>query len=187
MLAQQPIRRKSWLRSSVTDIIMVPLRDDEWARLGYQRDEIVVAGWRNIGFVLWGAQATLRSVRKMGAMSANLMKDHTKISIIQVIPENAALPTDDAKDLLLKMTEAGGQSIACLAYVMSGEGFWASAMRGYLTNTHWVRHRPFVPRILATIEDVAFWLPSVHRERTGVDVPADELLEVLTEYMKAGR
>jgi hypothetical protein len=122
----------------------------------------------------------------MGAMSASLIKAHTKISIIQVIPDSTALPTDEAKDLLLKMTEAGGQSLACLVYVMSGEGFWASAMRSYLTSVHWVRHRPFVPRILETIEDVAFWLPSVHRERTGVDVPAQELLEVLTECMNAG-
>jgi len=153
----------------------------------YQRDEIVVAGWRNIGFVHWGAQATLSSVRKMGAMSAALMKAHTKISIIQVIPDSAPLPTDDAKDLLLKMTEAGGHALACLVYVMSGEGFWASAMRSYLTNVHWVHHRPFVPRIVATIAEAASWLPSIHRERTGVDVSAEELLEVLTECMSAKR
>lgn len=153
----------------------------------YQRDEIVIAGWRNIGFVLWGAQATLRSVRKMGAMSVCLMQEHTKISIIQVIPDGAPLPTDEAKDLLLEMTETGGKSLACLAYVMSGEGFWASAMRSYLTSVHWVRQRPFVPRILPTIEDVAVWLPSVHRERTGVDVSAEEMLEVLTACMSERR
>jgi hypothetical protein len=153
----------------------------------YQRDDIVVAGWRNIGFVFWGAQATLSSVRRMGAMSAALMKDHAKISIIQVIPDSTALPTEDAKDLLLKMTESGAPSLACLAYVMSGEGFWASAMRSYLTNVHWVRQRPFVPRILSTLEDVAAWLPSVHRERTGVDVPSEELLEILTDCMSERR
>lgn len=146
----------------------------------YQRDDIVVAGWRNVGFVFWGAQATVSAVRKMGAMSTALMKGHTRISIVQVIPDSTALPTDEAKDLLLKMTKAGGSSIACLVYVMSGEGFWASAMRSYLTNVHWVRHRPFVPKILATNDDVADWLPSVHRERTGVDVSADELRAFLT-------
>jgi len=149
----------------------------------YQRDQIVIAGWRNIGFVHWGAQATASSVRNMGRMSATLAKAHTKLSLIQVIPDGIALPTDDAKDLLLKMTEAGEHSLGCLVYVMSGEGFWASAMRSYLTNVHWVRHRPFVPRILPTIEEVASWLPSVHREQTGADVRAEELLEVLTACM----
>jgi hypothetical protein len=149
----------------------------------HQRDAIVVAGWRNVGFVFWGAQATLRSARRMGAMSAALIKEHQTISIIQVIPDGAPLPTDDAKDMMLKMTEAGGHSLACLVYVMSGDGFWASAMRSYLTSLHWVRHRPFVPRILPTLEEVAAWLPSIHRERTGVDIAAGALLEVLTACM----
>ena len=153
----------------------------------YQRGEIVIAGWRNVGFVCWGAQATLRSVRKMGAMSAALAKAHTKFSMIQVIPDGVPLPEDDAKNLLLKMTEAGSRSLACLVYVMSGEGFWASAMRSYLTNVHWVRQRPFVPRILTKIEEVASWLPSVHREQTGVHVTADEMLEFLTECMRERR
>ena len=129
----------------------------------------------------------MRPVRKMGAMSANLMKEHTKISIIQVIADGAPLPTDDAKDLLLKMTESGGKSIACLVYVMSGEGFWASAMRSYLTNVHWVRQRPFVPKILGTIEEVSDWLPAVHREQSGVEVPAEEMREVLAACMRGGR
>lgn len=149
----------------------------------YQRDATVVASFSNIGFVYWGAQATVGSVRKMGAMSARLIQDHATISIVQVIPDDAPLPTDDAKELLLRMTEAGGSSIACLAYVMSGDGFWASAMRSYLTNVHWVRHRPFVPRVVATLEEVAAWMPALHLERTGVRVSEAQLLSSLTECM----
>ena len=146
----------------------------------YQRDQIVIASWRNVGLVLWGAQATLKPTRKMGAMSADLLKNYAKISIIQIIPDNVPMPTEDAQALFSKMTDAGGQSIACLVYVMSGEGFWSSTMRSYLTGVHWIRHRPFVPRICATLQDVVFWMPGVHTERTGVSISASELQEVLT-------
>lgn len=144
-----------------------------------QRDEIVIASWRNVAIVVWGAQATLPSVRKVGAMTADLVKTYGKISFVQVIPDNVPLPTPEARTALLKQTERGMPFLACLASILSGEGFWASAMRSYITNVQWVRQRPFQPRICANAHEAAAWLPSCHNEKTTVSVSTPELLEVL--------
>lgn len=153
----------------------------------YRRDPIVIAGWRNLGVVVWGAQATLEAVRTMGVMSADLLKSHTKISVVQIICNNAPVPTDEAHRALLKLTELGTPYVGGLVFVIAGEGFWASTMRSFLTHVHWVRQRPFDRRIFSTIEEVAAWMPSVHSQQTGVAFSSEELLDLLTACVNCSK
>jgi hypothetical protein len=149
------------------------------ALVRYERDGIVIATWRNVGIVLWGSRATVDSTRALGAACAEMLKLQSKISIVQVIPDKVPTPADDVRAALAKLTEIGAPSLACLAYVLSGDGFWASVMRSYLTNVHWLSERPFVTRICPTLEEAANWMPSLHRQHTGVAVDSGVLLEVL--------
>jgi hypothetical protein len=148
-------------------------------RIHFEQGGVVIASWRNVGVIFWGSQATIEAVRAIGAMGAELLKAHGQLSMVQVIPDNVPMPTDDARAALLKLTSIATPNMASAVFVLSGDGFWASAMRSFLTNVHYGRQRPFAPRICATVEEAAAWLPGVHTPRTAVYVDSTALLEVL--------
>jgi hypothetical protein len=148
-------------------------------RIHYDSEGVRVASWRNVGIVYWGSRATIEPVRALGAVSAELIRKYERLSVVQIIPDGVGLPTDEARTSVLKLVELGAPSLACLMYVLGGDGFWASTMRSLLTNVHWVSQRPFVLRICANAQEVATWLPGFHGERTRVTLEPSALLAVL--------
>ena len=145
----------------------------------YQRDKVVIASFRNVGIAMYGAQATMQTVRTIGAMTADIVKTYPRLSFVSFILDNVPMPSDETRQSFVRVVEAGDPYLACLVYVMSGEGFWASATRSLLTNTAWVRQRRFLPRICATVQEAASWMAPMHSERTGVAITASELVDVL--------
>lgn len=143
--------------------------------LHHAQGRIVMATFRNFTVVVWGAQAKLPEVRDFGKMSSLLFRTHSKVSSVQIILDNVPMPTEEARDALVRMTEIGAPNLACVANVLTGGGFWASTMRSFLTNVHYVKQRPFVPRIFPTLEEACSEIPLIHTPRTGVHVTAGEL------------
>lgn len=154
-------------------------------QIHYEHDGIRIGSFRNVALVHWGSHATVDAVRALSVCSADLLKRYERISVAQVIPDNVGVPTEQARAMLLKLADAGAGRIACIAYVLAGDGFWASAMRSLVTNSSWVGQRSFVPRICATLQEAATWLAPLHNERTQVFVDTASLLRVLNNLSGA--
>jgi hypothetical protein len=148
--------------------------------IAYEKDQVVIATWQNVTIVVWAAQATLPVVQEFGKISGRLLRSYQKVSNVQIIVDNAPMPTDEARLEFDRLTELGADRLACVAMVLAGSGFWTSAMRSYLTSVHWVKQRPFVPRIFTTLHEAAVGIPPVHVERSGVAIAAQALEEVLS-------
>ncbi|HEX4339205.1 MAG TPA: hypothetical protein VH062_25030 [Polyangiaceae bacterium] len=141
----------------------------------------IIALWRNVSVVVWGVQATMPLVQKLESHSDDFVAKHSEgISAIHVIANGAALPDSTTRSELNRLTAKYSKDLACMATVIEGTGFWASAMHSFITGMHWVSRRPFKVRISGSISDIAGWMPMAHAERTGVRFTAPDLLRAIS-------
>jgi hypothetical protein len=143
----------------------------------------VMAAHKNVSIVIWATQATIEVVGKLDALAAAMRSTSAasamKTSTISVVTSRAPFPTREAREKLAEITDRHAHRLACNATLISGDGFWAGAMRGLVTSLHWFEARPFRARICATVEEVAEWLPEPHLELTSVVIDPVELAAIL--------
>ena len=60
--------------------------------------------------------------------------------------------------------------IACVAVIIDGSGFWASALRGFITGLQVLAPGTLDLHAHASIDQVLAWLPTEHHKRTGVQL-----------------
>jgi hypothetical protein len=136
----------------------------------------VLARWKNVAIAVWGTQGTLPHVRQLERFSDELIADSPKgISAVHVVVNAAPLPDSTTRAEMNRLTDKYAKSLACMATVVEGSGFWASAMHSFITSIHWVARRPFKVRISSTIADGTSWMPTPHWERTGTRLAGAEL------------
>jgi hypothetical protein len=72
-------------------------------------------------------------------------------------------------------------SLACVATVLLGTGFWVSALQSVATGLRMLSPRSFDHRTTNSIESTVAWVPKVHRERTGVEIDPEHLQTALED------
>jgi hypothetical protein len=156
------------------------------ATINHAADGYIIAGWLNVSIVIWGKQATVPMVAELAKASDAFVPLHPKISSIQMILNGAPIPGAEARAALEALTEHQLDRLACIAMLIEGTGFWASAMRGFLTSMQLVQRHRFGVKTMtcATPSQVAKWLPAPHREKTGVALDESELAKVLAELLE---
>lgn len=100
-------------------------------------------------------------------------------SIVHLVNERVGLPQSATRPVLAKMME-NTEPLACVSVVIEGSGFWASAVRGFLTGMRLLGPSTFRIHEHATIADVVAWLPAEHEKLSGEHIEPDELLRHLT-------
>jgi hypothetical protein len=129
----------------------------------------VMAKWQNVAVVVWGVQGTLPLVKKLEAFSDALLAENKHgMSAVHIIVNGPSLPEAATRAELNRLTDKYATNLACMATIIEGTGFWASAMHSFITSIHWVSRRPFKVRISSNINDIAAWMPTPHWERTGI-------------------
>ncbi len=156
--------------------------------LAFEADGCVMATWRNLLVVAWAKAATLEISKKLEAVAVELIRTHPQgISSVHVILDKTPLPPADARNHLREITERYAANVACMGTVIDGGGFWASAMRSFLTSLHWLSRRPFKAHYASSIAELADWLPSHHALKTGVIIQPAEFAAVMVQLSKAVR
>ena len=149
--------------------------------LAGEPDRCALFAHRNLTVGVWlgqadlaAAQATERAARIMEA------RHPAGRSYVAFILDGLPAPTPDATDLFTKLM---GQhdSLACIAYVMEGSGFWASGLRGMINNAYRESGAEGRLRIGTCVEEIADWLSQSHEKATSVAIPAEELRAVLLQ------
>jgi hypothetical protein len=138
--------------------------------------------WKNVLVAVWQSQGTVLAVDRMLAAIAAMPRIAEKRSDIYVIAAGASLPEARVRDHFIDVMKASSDALAAVAVVVGGTGFWASAIRSFVTGLHWVAPRSFDFRLHGSIEDVATWLPPVHEHLSGVRLDPHRLRRVLEEW-----
>jgi hypothetical protein len=123
----------------------------------------------------------MASWRNVLMAAANL---GTRRSNIHVIGEGVGLPTPAARDGFVELMKEHADRLACVAIVVGGTGFLASAMRSLMTGMRLLAPRSFNYRLHGSIEEVAKWLPTEHLAKTGEEIDGRRLGQVLELWAK---
>jgi hypothetical protein len=142
-----------------------------------ERSPFTFVTWENVFVAVWRRAATEESVRLLAERGQGLPGKRCAVHIIE---SGAGLPTAGTRAALGRLMQDRESRLACLAIVLCGEGFWASAVRGVLTGVQLLA--PKLPmRFFSDPEAVAQWLPERNRELTGIILDPHALLAVLTK------
>jgi hypothetical protein len=157
----------------------------EGVSITYAADGCVMGSWKNVSIVVWGTPATMPLVSELNKLSEMIIAAHPKVSTIQMIVQGAGVPDSETRAAIDKLIESYASNMTCNAMLIEGSGFWASAMRGFLTSLQLLqRHRvPLKMKTCATVREIAAWLPAAHSS-TGVMLDADELTRVLASFLE---
>jgi hypothetical protein len=153
------------------------------ASISFEADGCVMGSRKNITFAVWGTQGTLPLAMQFAKLSDDVGQVYPMVSTIHLILDDVRLPTADARKVLDDLTDRFTRRLACLATVVEGSGFRASAMRSFLTGMHMLQRQSYKAKTCETILEVANWLAPRHSAASGVPVVTDELLTTLTAVL----
>jgi hypothetical protein len=143
--------------------------------------------WRNVEIVSWfGRPGSAQAVQRLGAITGEVLErlGPGKLSFVHILPNGLDLPDAPTRAALLTIARLYASQTACIAVVVAGTGFWASAMRSFVTGFRMLAPRVFDLRIHGTIAELLPWFPEEHARATGVQIDGDELVRQL-QYASA--
>lgn len=141
---------------------------------------VALYGFENITLIVWQAQPTERAVERLQAVTDKRRKQFPHgISVIHVVKGNIALPEQGTREAFVRLMKSSNGVLACVAVVVGGSGFWASAARSLVTGLRVLARGEFEMRLHGEISEVVKWLPEKHAARTGVQVEPAQLSQAL--------
>jgi hypothetical protein len=153
---------------------------DELRLLDEDPGRFAFFAWRNLTICVWLATPTARDIPRLVAMGNTRAADSTlKLSDLHLVTRSVGLPDADARNTLLEASRGGAPHLAAVGVWMGGSGFWASAVRSFVTGLSVLVRGPFELGVFAEVSALATWLPEIHAARTGVTITASELHQVL--------
>ena len=170
--------------SSSSHPSLAPRSGSNLVLLDSEPGEFALYSWKNLMIACWSTRATGPAMERVSLAREAMGHDHPEgVSVIYLIAENAGLPTPEARAGVEQLMTRYRDQRACLALVVQGEGFWASAMRGAITGVRLLVPGQFPMRICGDVAEVVEWLPELHEERTGIKVEPEALRRVLEGLM----
>jgi hypothetical protein len=146
-----------------------------------------IASWKNVLIVRWESAANSSAVERLAKVSKALAAAQlqTRRSNIHIIADGAGLPTPTARAGFIQLMKEHGDRLACVAIVVGGTGFLASAMRSLMTGMRLLAPRSFNYRLHGSTDEVVEWLPAEHLARTGEELDSRQLGRVLALWANA--
>jgi hypothetical protein len=129
----------------MTDILETP-QTNQFTLLDSEPGKFAFYAWHNITIVIWLSQATGPAVLRLGKVLQSMVETHPKgISSVQIITDRAAVPTSEARKGFVDLMKQHAKQLACVAVVLLGGGFWASAMQAAVTGIRMITPHSFPP------------------------------------------
>lgn len=144
--------------------------------------------WNDVAITLWFDAVALEDVAVFERGCQRLVEQCPEgVSSVHImVPGGKAMPTSEARAELTRVLREYSRFSAAVAVVIPGTGFWAGALRSLVTALSVVARTAIKPQICANYAEVCEWLPEVHRQRTGVELDPNELLEALRQAERSG-
>ncbi|MET0595143.1 MAG: hypothetical protein ABW133_20755 [Polyangiaceae bacterium] len=147
---------------------------------------VFFGSWKNVLVSIWEAQGTIVAVDRMLDAVAAMPRISPKRSDIYVIAEGARLPESGVRDHFVEVIQSHSADLACVAVVVEGSGFWASALRSFVTGLHWLAPRSFDFKLHGSIDDVITHLPPVHERLSGIHLDHGRFERLIREWRANG-
>ena len=144
-----------------------------------------ISVWSNVTIVCWPVPAYEEAVwRVANATTALLAKGLPSFSNIHIVTESAGVPSETAREGLVRMADRYASSLACIGVALLGSGFWASARASAVTGMRMQSPKSAAFKVETSLEAIADWLPPIHHERTGVLLRPAPLRAAMAEALE---
>jgi hypothetical protein len=161
------------------------LNDSPDQLLVEQAGVMIVRGWRNLGICVWTGQATGHAAAMVAQTLDRPEVQGLRQSFVHVIHNKLPLPDSKARQIFMQLMKDRADGLACIAIVVLGSGFWASAMRNAVIGMRVFAPSTFDFRVFGSCEEVVGWLPAAHERQTGIVIPPLALAKWLSNAREA--
>jgi hypothetical protein len=160
-------------------------RDDE--PIVYEGTEgVFFRSWKNVMVAVWESQGTIAGIDRFFDGVSQMPRTAEKRSDIHVITEGARLPEAKVREYFVQAIRHHETDLACVAVIVEGSGFWASALRSFVTGLYWLAPRSFDFRLHGSVDELVKRLPNVHERLTGVHLDRVRLQRLLEGWTSSG-
>jgi hypothetical protein len=98
----------------------------------------------NIAVVVWTGQPTPAAVDRLFRATERRTREHSEsFSVIHPVAGDITLPDTATRQAFVRLMKSSGSSLACVAVVVGGTGFWASTARSLITGMRVLERRNF--------------------------------------------
>ncbi|HLK41203.1 MAG TPA: hypothetical protein VKU41_30840 [Polyangiaceae bacterium] len=154
--------------------------------LDHEPGEFVFARWRNVLIAVWrrtiSGPHVSRFTKAVETMAAQFPGRRSNVHIVAA---GTGLPSEEARLRLAASMRRYKGSLACVAVVLCGTGFWASAFRAAVSGIRLLAPGAFGFHPMESVDQVVGWLPTEHERLTGVKLDPEELRLALDAALHA--
>ena len=138
--------------------------------------------WKNLTIVTWLVSPDAAAVERLARVGeARIQEQTTGLTDVHLVLGKISFPDAATREALITESRKAVPHVTTVAVALGGEGFWASAMRSFITGIHVLLPGRVPLKLFSGLEELARWLPEVHAERTGVAISAAQLSAVLRD------
>ena len=152
--------------------------------VGEYPDVLVISAWKNVGICTWVSAAVGPAVDVLVETMKRIGAPGQRVSWVHIIRDQAGLPDTAARSGFARVMREQHDELGCVAVVVGGTGFWASAMRNAVIGLRVFAPRKFELRLHGAIEEVVEWFPAAHEKVTGIQLSSTALQRFLSEAQR---
>jgi hypothetical protein len=145
---------------------------------------VVISTWKNLRICSWTGGATGPAAETLAQVMDKLKLPDQRSSWVHLIKDGLPLPDSGARSNFSRLMKEHHNEFACVAIVVGGSGFWASAMRNAMIGLRVLAPGGFDFRLHGTPAEVITWLPEAHTRRTGVELSPELLSRLIAQALK---
>ncbi len=150
--------------------------------------EFAFCRFHNVVIVAWPKRATPEAVARLKTVSIELNRDPPAGTCsAHLVGAGAAIPSAEARAAFIDLMNNHTRPLNSLSVVLSGGGFWASAVRSVVLGMRMVTPRSFALTFHTDYESSARWLAKESRDRGGVAFKPDDLARAMAEVMRLAK
>jgi hypothetical protein len=126
----------------------------------HRSPQSAVASCGEVSIFMVYTDVTIEALQASISLSQEIRKKYPAVLSITIASARARVPTAEVREESSKAMIATQDSARCAAVVLSGDGFWYSAMRSALTAIDLVRPYPVPRKVFAQLRPAALWMAS---------------------------
>jgi hypothetical protein len=119
----------------------------------------LIGTWENLVLAVWGESPGAAPMRAIHESHLALLQEHERVGHLVLIHGMPKLPTPEARELAADYNRRSNMS--SVAIVLDGEGFWASAARGFLTTVLFFQRSKAPTDLFRALDDALRWQDEV--------------------------
>jgi hypothetical protein len=142
--------------------------------------------WQNVAINIWTSQPTAPAVQVLTELTElSLSECPGGLASIHWLDQGVSLPTSEARVGLGELAKQYERHLICVAVLLSGSGFWASATRSALTGIMLLAPRSFSLRFFGDAFELCTFIARELARRGPSPVELERLLAVVEEALAA--